>query len=75
MIELSDEVSMVEIDVKNEWVNKTLVDLKLRKKYDINVVAIKYNGQISVSIDPTIPLAKGMQLIVIENTNKLKRLT
>lgn len=75
MIELSDEVSMVEIDVKNEWVNKTLVDLKLRKKYDINVVAIKYNGQISVSIDPTIPLAKGMQLIVIANTNKLKRLT
>lgn len=75
MIELSDEVSMVEIDVKNEWVNKTLVDLKLRKKYDINVVAIKYNGQISVSIDPTIPLAKGMQLIVIANTNKLKKLT
>lgn len=75
MIELSDEVSMVEIDVKDEWVNKTLVDLKLRKKYDINVVAIKYNGQISVSIDPIIPLAKGMQLIVIANTNKLKRLT
>lgn len=74
MIELSDEVSMVEIDVKDEWVNKTLVDLKLRKKYDINVVAIKYNGQISVSIDPTIPLAKGMQLIVIANTNKLKKL-
>ena len=46
MIELSDEVSMVEIDVKDEWVGKTLIDLSLRKKYTINVVAIKTNGKI-----------------------------
>lgn len=74
MIELSDDVSMVEIDVKDEWVDKTLIDLKLRKKYDINVVAIKNNNQIEISVDPTLPLTKGMQLIVIADTNKLKKL-
>lgn len=74
MIELSDNVSMVEIDVKDEWVDKTLIDLKLRKKYDINVVAIKNNNQIEISVDPTLPLTKGMQLIVIADTNKLKKL-
>lgn len=74
MIELSDNVSMVEIDVKDEWVDKTLIDLKLRKKYDINVVAIKNNNQIEISVDPTLPLTKGIQLIVIADTNKLKKL-
>ncbi|MBR6743536.1 MAG: TrkA family potassium uptake protein [Clostridia bacterium] len=74
MIELSNEVSMVEIDVKDDWVGKNLIELSLRKKYTINVVAIKSDGNINTDIDPTLPLEKEMQLIVIANTLKLKRL-
>lgn len=74
MIELSDDVSMVEIDVKEEWVGKTLVDLSLRRKYSINVVALRYGEEISTEVDPTLPLKEGMQLIVIANPEKLKRL-
>jgi trk system potassium uptake protein TrkA len=74
MIELSDEVSMVEIDVKDEWVGKTLVELSLRKKYSINVVALRNGDEISTVVEPTIPLEKGMQLIVIANTLKLQKL-
>lgn len=74
MIELSNEVSMVEIDVKDDWVGKTLVELSLRKKYSINVVAVRNSDKISTTVDPTLPLEKGMQLIVIANTLKLKKL-
>lgn len=74
MIELSDDVSMVELDVKDEWVGKTLIELSLRKKYTINVVAIRANGAINTTVDPTLPLEKGAQLIVIANTQKLKKL-
>ena len=74
MIELSDDVSMVEIDVKDEWVGKTLMDLNLRKKYTINVVAIRKEGNINTAVDPLLPLEKGMQLIVIANTAKLQKL-
>ena len=74
MIELSDEVSMVEINVKNEWAGKTLIELSLRKKYDINVVAIRNGDEISTTVDPTLPLQKGMELIVIANTSKLKKM-
>ena len=74
MIELSDDVSMVEIDVKDEWVGKTLMDLNLRKKYTINVVAIRKAGNIDTAVDPLLPLEKGMQLIVIANTAKLQKL-
>ncbi len=74
MIELSDEVSMVEINIRDEWVGKTLMELSLRKKYSINVVAIRKAGQIDTAVDPNLPLEKGMELIVIANTAKLQKL-
>ncbi len=74
MMELSDEVSMVELDVKDEWVGKTLMELSLRKKYSINVVAVKNGEKIITDIDPAQPLEKGMELIVIANVAKLKKL-
>ncbi|MBQ2934043.1 MAG: TrkA family potassium uptake protein [Clostridia bacterium] len=74
MIELSDDVSMVELDVKDDWVGKTLIELSLRKKYAINVVAVRSGGSISTTVDPTQPLEKGMELIVIANTAKLQKL-
>ena len=74
MMELSDEVSMVELDVKDEWVGKTLMELSLRKKYSINVVAVKNGERIITDIDPAQPLEKGMELIVIANVAKLKKI-
>ncbi len=74
MIELSSEVSMVEIDVKEEWVGKTLSELSLRKKYSINVVAIDDGNEVITDIDPVTPLKKGTKLIVIVNTQMLKKL-
>ena len=43
MIELSDDVSMVEINIKDEWVGKNLIELDLRNKYSMNIIAIKQN--------------------------------
>ncbi len=73
MIELSDDVSMVQINIKDEWVGKTLIELSLRKKYSINVVAIRNGTKIITTVDPTMPLEKGMELIVIANTSKLQK--
>ena len=74
MIELSKDVSMIELDVKPEWVGKSLLELNLRKKYSINVVAITQANEVSVTIDPEKPLEKSMKLIVIANVAKLSKL-
>ena len=74
MVELSDDVSLVELDVKPEWVGKSLIDINLRKKYAVNVVAISRGASVSVNIDPTQPLEEGMKLIVIADTAKLAKL-
>ena len=74
VIELSRDISMVELDVKPEWVGKSLIELNLRKKYSVNVVAIIRGDEISTMIDPEKPLNTSERLIVIANMAKLRSL-
>lgn len=74
VIELSRNVSMVELDIRPEWEGKSLIELDLRRKYSINVVAIKHTEEVFVDIDPAMPLNKTMKLIVIADTAKLSKL-
>lgn len=74
MIALSEDVSMVEIDVKPEWVGKNLIELNLRKKYGLNIVAVKKAERVDVNINPEQPLDEQTMLIVIANTAKLAKL-
>ncbi|MBO5415361.1 MAG: TrkA family potassium uptake protein [Clostridia bacterium] len=74
MISLSKDVSMVEIDVKDEWLGKNLIELNLRRKYGFNIVAIKKGGKVNVNINPEQVLDAETTLIVIANTAKLGKL-
>lgn len=74
MLSLSKDVSVVEIDVKNEWCGKDLIELNLRKKYGFNIVAIKKNENVDVNIDPEQPLESETTLIVIANNADLEKL-
>ena len=74
MVSLARNVSMIELDVRKEWVGKNLIQLNLRKKYSINVVALRREDMVSVDIDPNAPLRGDDKLIVIANTEKLSRL-
>ena len=74
MVSLAKNVSMVELDVKPEWVGKNLIELNLRKKYSINVVALRKGDAVSVDIDPHAALQAEDKLIVIANAEKLAKL-
>ena len=74
MISLSKDVSMVEIDIKDEWCGKNLIELNLRKKYGFNIVAIKRGNKVNVNINPEQVLDAESSLIVIANTSKLAKL-
>ncbi|MBR5285494.1 MAG: TrkA family potassium uptake protein [Clostridia bacterium] len=74
MISLSKDVSMVEIDVKEEWCGKNLIELNLRKKYGFNIVALKKGESVTVNINPEQPLDAETTMIVIANTAKLGKL-
>ena len=74
IIDLSDDVSMVELNVRPEWQGQSLLQLNLRKRYGINVVAVCRGENVNINIDPECPLEADMKLIVIAHTSELNKL-
>ena len=74
MAELSEQISIVELTVRDEWIGKSLAELRLREKYEINVIAVIRDGKADISVNPTAPIQPGMRLIVVANTAKLKKM-
>ena len=74
MISLSKDVALIEIDVRDEWCGKNLIELNLRKKYGFNIVAIKKGERVNVNINPEHPLEAETTLIVIANIAKLGKI-
>lgn len=69
LIELSKDVSLIEMLVPASWIGKTLIDLDLRGQYSVNVVAIKSGAVTDVTPDPDKPMEKG-QIIIISGRNE-----
>lgn len=72
-IELSDEYSILETQIPKEWVGKRLTDLKVREKYNVNVVGIIENEKINVTVDPYKELSEGAIVILIGANQVLKQ--
>lgn len=74
VLTLSDDLSLVELNTRDEWVGKSLRELNLRKKYSVNVVAFRKNGKITAPVSPDELLDKATELIAIVNTSRLSKL-
>ena len=75
-IELSDKYSIVEIGVRDEWIGKTLVELNMRARFGLNVVAIRgEGGQIDVSPGAQRRMNQTDILVVIGSNQDIKRVT
>ena len=74
IIDLAKDVSMIELEVKEEWIGKNLVELNLRRKYSINVVAVIEGEKVDINFPPEQPLEQTMKLIIIANRNKLNKI-
>ena len=52
MFELSSDFSMAEFKIPQEWIGKTLRDLKIREKYHINLIGLKQGERINMNVQP-----------------------
>lgn len=70
-IELSDKIRLVESKVQQEWVGKTLKDLNLRGKYNLNVIAINRDNDMITSINPNLVFCENDTVLVITDSRHL----
>lgn len=64
-IELDDSHAIYEMSVPDAWDGRGVGQIDIRKKYGINIVAIKRNGKISASVTPDTILSKDSTVLVL----------
>lgn len=72
-IELDDTHSIFEVSVPKQWVGMSIGQVDIRRKYDINIVAIKQNGRMNVAVTPDTVLTADKTLLVIGEYRALQK--
>lgn len=73
-IELTSEYSIADIDILSSWVGKNLKELNLRKKYGVNVVALRRGGALVINPDADAPIQKNDIFVLLGLNNTLRKI-
>jgi trk system potassium uptake protein TrkA len=74
LIELTENIRLVELAVREDWVGYSLKELDFRKKYRINVIAIKRGKNVSMELGADDKLEAGTTLYVIGDRKAINKL-
>ena len=72
-IELDEEHAIFEISIPEEWIGKTIGQLDIRKKYNINIMALKTNDIMNLGISSDTQLLKGSTMLVLGETKHIQK--
>ena len=72
-IELDDTHSIFEVSVPKEWDSLSIGHLDVRKKYNINIMAVKKDGKLSLSITPDTVLTQDQTMLVLGEYKSLQK--
>lgn len=64
-IEIDNEHAIFEVAIPKEWIGKSIIEIDIRKKYNINILAFKENGKLNFAVKPDIILDENRSLLVI----------
>ena len=71
-IELSEDYGIIDVPAPKSWWDKSLIELNVRAKLGVNILAIKRNGDITVSPGAEFRILEGDILVVLGDTAALK---
>ncbi len=64
-IELDDGYAIFELSVPQNWVGKSIGNLDIRKRYNINIMALKKDGKLNLNILPETELQSDETMLVL----------
>ena len=72
-IELDDTHSIFEVSPPASWIGKSIGQIDIRKRYNINIMAVKENGKMNMSITPETILTKDVTMLVLGEYKALQK--
>ncbi len=64
-IELDENYSIFELTVPEEWCGKTVLQLDIRKRYNVTILGIRENGRLNMDITPNTVFARNYSVLVL----------
>lgn len=64
-IQLTSEYSMFEIPIMHEWVGKSISDINVRRKYKVNIIAVKQGNSLSPMPGPDYEFVANDHVVLI----------
>lgn len=74
-IELTSEYSIFEIPILPEWVGRTIVDVDVRRNYNINIIAVKNGSKVNPVPGGNHVFESGCHIVVIGKSSDVFHLT
>lgn len=72
-IEIDSDHAIFEITVPKEWVGKTVGQIDIRRRYNVNIMGIRQNGKMSVAVTPETMLTEEKTLLVVGDYKTLHK--
>lgn len=72
-IKLDDEHAIFEVEVPKNWVGKSIGQLDIRKKYGVNVMAVKNDGKMNLSVLPQTVFDENMTILVLAEKEGIQK--
>ena len=72
-IELDEEHAIFEIPVPEAWAGKTIGQIDIRKKYNINIMGIRKNGHLDLSVSSNAALESKSTMLVLGRNREIQK--
>ncbi|MBO4873550.1 MAG: TrkA family potassium uptake protein [Lachnospiraceae bacterium] len=72
-IKLDEEHAILEVAVPADWAGRSIGQIDIRKKYGINIMAVKTNGKLDLSVTPETVLKNCQTLLVLGERKALRK--
>lgn len=72
-IELDESHSIFEVSVPKAWWHMSIGQVDIRKKYKINIMAVKRNGKMDLAVTPDTVLEEDMSMLVLGEYKALQK--
>ena len=72
-IELDGDHAMFEVQIPESWIGRTIGQIDIRKKYSINIIGVRKNGELDMSLTSESVLEVGSTDLVLGRYKELQK--
>lgn len=72
-IEIDDNYAIFEVTTPENWIGKSIGQIDIRKKFGINIIAVKQGNKLNLTVTPDMVLKKDETMLVLGEAKNIQK--